>query len=145
MPVQRELCRRTFLEFRQVHDQMMKVFSKKTAQVGATPAQVGVLRCIPLDGKLSMSDLIRQVGCAPSNMTAIIQRMERDNLVQTAKNPQDQRENLVCLTEKGKDMRNSLDPVYQEFLQDVFGRLTEEELEVFRSILAKLKNSINAS
>ena len=49
-----------------------------------------------------MSKLIENMGCVPSNMTTMIQRMKRDGYVMTEKNPNDQRETLVYLTKKVK-------------------------------------------
>ncbi len=55
-----------------------------------------------------MSDLKQKIGCAPSNVTTMIQRMKRDGFVATTKNPSDQRETLVYLTEKGKDTKDKV-------------------------------------
>ena len=53
-----------------------------------------------------MSKLIENMGCVPSNMTTMIQRMKRDGYVMTEKNPNDQRETLVYLTKKVKKRKS---------------------------------------
>ena len=58
-------------------------------------------------GKVSMSKLIENMGCVPSNMTTMIQRMKRDGYVMTEKNPNDRRETLVYLTKKVKRRKAS--------------------------------------
>ena len=62
-----------------------------------------------------MSKLIENMGCVPSNMTTMIQRMKRDGYVMTEKNPNDQRETLVYLTKKGEETKKQVDVQYSDF------------------------------
>lgn len=137
-----ERLRSLYLGIRNVHDLSMRRFNKKTADVGVTSTQFGILRTMPLDGKLTMTELIRRVGCAPSNMTSIIQRMVRDDLVRTTKNPTDQRETWVFLTPKGIEYRDSLEPMYYSFLQECFGSLSEEEQQSLNRLLNQLEKCL---
>ena len=78
-------------------------------------------------GKVSMSKLIENMGCVPSNMTTMIQRMKRDGYVMTEKNPNDQRETLVYLTKKGEETKKQVDVQYSDFLKENCGCFTKEE------------------
>ena len=51
-----------------------------------------------------MSELKDKVRCVASNMTTIIRRMEKQELVVTFKNSTDKRQTLVSLTQKGIDV-----------------------------------------
>lgn len=140
-----DLLRQIYLELRNVHDLSVKLFSKKTSEFGVTVTQFGIMRTMPEDGHTCMSQLIHQVGCVPSNMTAIIQRMERDEQVSTYKNPSDNRETLVRLTKKGLDMRRELEPMYQSFLEECFGHLDLTERQQFLHLLLKQKRRFTSS
>lgn len=137
-----ELLRSIYNTLRNVHDLSLKNFSKKTAEHGVTPTQFGMLRWIPVQGVTTMSDLIRKVGCAPSNMTTMIQRLERDEMVKTMKNPEDHRETLVSLTDLGREKREHLEPMYASYLAECFGTLEREEQESLRVILEKLEKQL---
>lgn len=91
-----------------------------------------------------MSRLIENMGCVPSNMTTMIQRMKRDGYVATQKNPNDQRETLVFLTEKGEQAREQVDVKYAVFLQENFSVFTEEEEQQLQKLLQKWKRQSNS-
>ncbi|MBD1372724.1 MarR family transcriptional regulator [Hazenella sp. IB182357] len=143
MNMNSELNRKIYLEFRQVYDEMMKKYHKITDQFGATPTQLGVLRCISKEEKQSISELVRRVGCVPSNMTTMIRRMERDGWVQITKNPQDQRESLIALTEKGKELIQLYEPILEAFVTSAYGNLTADELVLFYQLLLKVRTGLS--
>lgn len=104
--------------------------------------QFGVIQVLTKSGKVSMSKLIENMGCVPSNMTTMIQRMKRDGYVATEKNPNDQRETLVYLTEKGEIAREKVDVKYAGFLEENCGCFTDEEEQKLQELLLKWKHCI---
>ncbi|MCU1400655.1 MAG: transcriptional regulator MarR family [Acidimicrobiales bacterium] len=71
--------------------------------VGITHAQVKVL--MQLDQPQRLCDLASLQDCDPSSITALVQRLERDCLVQREVDPNDGRARRIRITAKGKRLR----------------------------------------
>ena len=68
---------------------------------GVTPTQYGAL-CFLLERSLTASELGRVMLLTSTTMTGIIDRLERDGLVERGSNPEDRRQSPVVLTERGR-------------------------------------------
>ncbi|MCY9666498.1 MarR family transcriptional regulator [Paenibacillus alginolyticus] len=137
-----EELRRLYLEIRDVYELSQRTLDKYMDNYGITLVQFGVLKSIPEKKMISIKELVQKVGCVPSNMTTMLQRMMRDDLVKSIKNPQDYRETLVYLTKKGENVSRTLEPVYEQFLKESYGHLTEEEQQNLEYLLSKLKQNL---
>lgn len=79
------------------------LFERVAGEVGLTPAQAQMLA--QLETPMRMGDIAQQQTCDPSSVTAMMQRLERDGLVQRVVDPSDARARLVELTPKGRRLR----------------------------------------
>ena len=136
--------RQIFLKIRHINDLSLKEFDSSLDGCSATGTQFGVLRNIPPDGT-NMSTLVQKVSCVASNMTTLIQRMEKNNLVVTNKNPHDMRETFVRITENGRSIRAEMEKYYQRFLEKYYGGLSEKENELLLELLNRLEKSLEKS
>ncbi len=139
----KELLRDIYMKIRHINDVSVENFVDSTSGYSATGVQFGVLRNIPNDGSITMSELTDKVNCVASNMTTIIRRMEKQELVSTFKNPEDKRQTLVSLTQKGISVRKTMEVTYQKFLFDMYGVLNEEEQKMLFCLLAKIEENLN--
>ncbi|MBC2582270.1 MarR family winged helix-turn-helix transcriptional regulator [Clostridium sp. DJ247] len=139
----KELLRNIYMKIRHINDASVNSFVNATSGYDATGVQFGVLRNIPLEGSITMSELTDKVKCVASNMTTIIRRMEKQELVVTFRNSADKRQTLVSLTQKGIDVRTTMEVAYQSFLFDMYGVLSDEEQEILYSLLAKIEENLN--
>ncbi len=75
-------------------------------EIGLTPSQFNLLRQLDNDDdhKLSITALSNRLLCTRSNATRMVQRLEKQKLVQTAKDASDQRRLQVTLTKQGEQM-----------------------------------------
>ena len=65
------------------------------------PAYVGVLMSLWRDDGLKVGELGRRAGLEPSTMTGLLDRMERDGLLERGPDPTDRRALRILLTQKG--------------------------------------------
>ncbi|MED1557488.1 MarR family winged helix-turn-helix transcriptional regulator [Bacillus paramycoides] len=135
--------RELYGNIRDVYHQLQKNLDKAIEQYDISYVQFGVIQVLAKSGKVSMSKLIENMGCVPSNMTTMIQRMKRDGYVMTEKNPNDQRETLVYLTEKGEETKKQVDVQYGDFLKENCGCFTKEEEEHLETLLIKWKKHLD--
>ena len=105
---------------------------------GLTGPQSSVLRTLVKHGPLSSAALSRRLYVTPSNITGIIDRLEKKELVQRIKKVGDRRIALITLTDKGSDVGLTLpDPIETKLISE----LADLEPEHTR-ILALVMNQI---
>lgn len=94
--------------------------SKMSRQYGLTGSQSGVLRCLIQGGPLSSAELSRQLHVTPSNITGIIDRLEKKGLVERIRKEGDRRIALIELTEKGEALSRQLpDPIETKLISEL--------------------------
>ncbi|MGH0516701.1 MarR family winged helix-turn-helix transcriptional regulator [Bacillus cereus] len=133
------MTRELYALIRDVYHQLQSNLEKELEQFNISIVQFGVIQVLSDVEKASMSDLKQKIGCAPSNVTTMIQRMKRDGFVTTIKNPSDQRETLVYLTEKGKATKEKVNVKYKAFLKENFSYFDEEKFVMLSEILQDYK------
>lgn len=138
----KEFLRNIYLKIRHINDVSVDNYVDSTSGYSASAAQFGVLRNMPIDGSISMSELTDKVKCVASNMTTIIKRMEKQELVSTFKNSEDKRQTLVSITQKGIEIREIMEEAYQNFLFNMYGVLEEDEQETLYKLLVKIEESL---
>lgn len=86
-------------------------------QFGLTGPQSEVLRNLVSWGALSSADLSRMSRVSPSNVTGIIDRLEKKGLVERIRQKGDRRIALINLTEAGRKLGKSVpDPIEKRII-----------------------------
>jgi DNA-binding MarR family transcriptional regulator len=76
---------------------------------------------------------------AQYNVCRLVDRLEKEGLVERRQCTQDGRSNVLCITAKGRELRRKMWPVYAAGIEEHFGaRLTAEEAQQLAGLLAKL-------
>src|SRR6185436_19496504 len=93
----------------------------------------------------SPKGMMRQTGVqdrtqlAQYNVCRLVDRLEREGLVERRQCTQDGRSNVLVITAKGREVRRNMWPVYAAAIDEHFGaRLTPGEAEQLAHLLAKL-------
>ena len=128
---------------RDVHHLLQRGIDKELESLNISFVQFGVIQVLSRLGKATMTELIDEIGCAPSNMTTMIQRLKRDGYVKKENHQSDQRITLVCLTEKGEQVKEKFNAQYEEYLRKIFGFLGNEERTRLQLQLGYIKNQLN--
>lgn len=135
-------ARELYALIRDVYHQLQNNLEIQLKQFDISVVQFGVIQVLSDSEKTSMSELKQKIGCAPSNVTTMIQRMKRDGFVTTTKNPVDQRETLVYLTEKGKETKEKVNVQYKAFLKENFSYFDEEKFITLSELLKDYKHHL---
>ena len=107
------------------------------------PAGVGIGQWAVLmflwarDG-MSQAELSRVVAIEPPTMVRTIDRMVRDGFVKRVPDPGDGRVTRIYLTERGRALRDELVPHAAAVNAATLRRLTPDEAQSLRTLLAKL-------
>lgn len=118
--------------------------SKMSRGFGLTAPQSGVLREILKNGPLSSADLSRRLFVTPSNITGIIDRLEKKALVLREPKAGDRRVLLIVLTPAGRKLARQLpDPVENKLIV-ALGDLGNEKIAQISATMTQLLNLIDA-
>ena len=134
---------RAYLTMQRTHDAIHRYVSIKLARWSLSPTKYGVImqlfdrESIPLS---KIGDLIFRCN---SNMTTLIDRMERDGLVKKSNSERDRRVKEIRLTEKGKKLAAKVISEYRRFLHQMMSKnLSPDEQRKLIDLLNRVKAGI---
>ncbi|MFC5752461.1 MarR family winged helix-turn-helix transcriptional regulator [Actinomadura rugatobispora] len=103
--------------------------------LGLPPAQAQALAS--LRAPVPMRELATMLACDASNVTGIVDGLERRGLVERRPDPRDRRVKQLVLTEEGERRRAALDAHIAKTAGEVFD-LPERDQEALRDLLSRL-------
>ena len=116
---------------------------KMSKQFGLTGPQSLVLRLLVKNGALSSADLSRQMYVTPSNITGIIDRLEKKGLVERIRKEGDRRVALINLTDSGQQLGITIpDPIEKKFINQL-ADLEPEHLQILAMAMNQILNLID--
>ena len=80
-----------------------------------------------MKGKQTIQQIAHSILISSGSMTYVIDKLEKKGLLNRKACPNDRRAVHVVLTEDGNDLMNKIMPKHQEFIDEVFGSLKDEE------------------
>jgi DNA-binding MarR family transcriptional regulator len=87
-------------------ERLRRHFAEAAAELGLSAAQGCALH--QLDGPLAMGELAERIGCEPSNVTFLVDRLEARELVERQPHPRSRRTKRLVLTADGEELRERL-------------------------------------
>ncbi|RFC78480.1 MarR family transcriptional regulator [Streptomyces sp. AcE210] len=99
---ERELCGLVNGLAQQIADHVRE----RAVALGLTAPQATALR--EMTGPMSMRELAERMSCEPSNATFVIDKLEKQGLVERRAHPTDRRAKHLVLTEEGVSLRGRL-------------------------------------
>ncbi|HEY1695949.1 MAG TPA: MarR family transcriptional regulator [Polyangiaceae bacterium] len=93
------------------------------------------------DGQ-TLAALSRRMLVTAGNLTGLVDRAERDGVVERRPDPSDRRLSRVFLTAKGRELVQSLLPVHASHVADLLASLDAGERRELRRLLGKLRSSL---
>jgi DNA-binding MarR family transcriptional regulator len=114
------------------------------ASEGLTLPQMLVLRRVKEKGEVTLGEIAADLHLAPSTLSDIIKRLERDGLVEKTSDPRDMRVIRLRMLEKGKDLLARTCSIYNRHLRNILAHLEESEVEALSRSLARLREYVAA-
>ena len=88
-------------------------------------------------GEQNQSGLAVTLGMDPTNVVALLNELEADDLVRRRRSPEDRRRHTVSLTEAGRRRLNEIEDLLSGVEQRVLDPLTPEEQQTLYSLLSR--------
>lgn len=93
-------------------------------------------------GGISQVELSRRLLVNRSNITSLIDRMEKGKLVRRVPDPDDRRRKVVQLTSKGRKSLLDIEDHYAAEVRRIMSALTEEEQRTLERFLSKIRDRL---
>ncbi|MGC5332138.1 MarR family winged helix-turn-helix transcriptional regulator [Micromonospora sp. DT62] len=111
---------------------------REIAELGLTPATARALHELDPDLPLPARDLAEGLGCDRSNVTALVDKLERAGLVERHADPADRRQKTLVVTGSGRQVRARVHQVMSD--SRLLAGLTDEELATLRELVWKVSD-----
>jgi DNA-binding MarR family transcriptional regulator len=122
-----------------LYTESRRLTKEQAARHGLTGPQLSVVKMLEDIGDLSLSELSERINAQNSTVTGIVDRMEREGLVERKRSSDDRRVVHIRLTKKGSDLSRSLKFEPFEIFRDAFANaLSQDELTHLLQLLDKL-------
>ena len=121
---------------------LVRALEKRLAPLGLTPAHMPVLLGLEA-GPQPQKKLAEQAMVEQPTMTATLNRMERDGLVERLPNPDDGRSSLVALTEKAREKLPEIEKAAGAVNDLAFSRLGKKEQKRYFALLTEIIAALN--
>ena len=103
-----------------------------------TCEQSFVLKALWDKKELTCNEIAALTGLAPNSVTALVNNLINNGMVERKQNPNDRRQVIIAVTEKGLKAREDYEKVLAKVIGIGFGNFTEQEYEEFQNYLEKL-------
>lgn len=94
---------------------------------------------------LKMSELSRHLMVTGGNVTALVERLVADGLVERCVDERDRRRQIIRITAKGQRVFDAIAPVHQGWIDDMMAGMSRDDLRQLHRLLAALKESVEAA
>ena len=135
---------RNWLEVIRTYAACERVLTERCRKAGLTLAQHDVLATLQSEGPLRQSDLASRLFVVKSNVAAVLDRMERDGLVQRTPDPSDGRANRIVPTDEGRRRAEITLAAQQEVARGMIGQLSPEECDALGDMMRRVRAYLTA-
>ncbi|MGA7315598.1 MAG: MarR family transcriptional regulator [Silvibacterium sp.] len=113
-------------------------FAERMSVLQLSPADVGILRLLRTAAGISQQELSASLQIHPSRLVAILDNLERLELVERKPNPADRRLYSLHLTKTGGETLQRIGKVAREHQDTLLAALSSEERSILTEMLLKV-------
>jgi MarR family transcriptional regulator for hemolysin len=124
---------------------LRRAFDRRAASLGVTRAQWKVLFRLSRTPGLRQVELADILDIEPITLCRIIDRLEEGGLVTRERDPADRRAWKLGLTDSSGPLVGKLHALAETMIGEAFAGLSEEDLAMLRSKLARIRENISTA
>ncbi len=115
---------------------------EKSLKYGKSDGYYQILGMLITSGPLPISKIGKQLHISKPNMTPLIDKLVKDEMVLRIRSEDDRRVINIEITEKGKNFLIEARKVVEENIKENLSKLNEKELETLNESLKNIKNLV---
>jgi DNA-binding MarR family transcriptional regulator len=124
------------------YQRAFSIFKQELAQYDLTPPQLGILRFLWQEDGMTQIELSEKCQVDRTTLGGLIDRLERNGLVERQRHPSDRRAHQIKLTAKGKELEEPLMYCSQTALDKLTTGLSQQELAELTRMLLILRGEV---
>ena len=122
---------------------VFQYMAQKLAPYDITPSQYGVLNCLWMNKGTCLPRQIAELLCLEtSTVSGILDRMQKKELIDRVINPENRREILVTITDKGAVLQEPVLKIIDEINHDVLADFSDDEAAFIRKSLRHIAEKV---
>ena len=107
-----------------------------------TREQLHLLRALDLHNGRPQNEIGGLTGKSPANITRILDRLEKKNLIVRREHPKDRRSQLVLLTIEGAELRNEMSRLIEALSSRIEENIDKEDMAVVVRVLGQMEANL---
>lgn len=116
-------------------------YNNVVLKYGLTRSQCVALYYIYLAEAINQKDLAKKMSIRESTMTGLLDRMERDGLIERKLDEDDMRRKAISLSKKGEAKYVDISHVTEEFAKEATSKISEKDIEIYQKVLDQMVES----
>jgi DNA-binding MarR family transcriptional regulator len=120
---------------------LSQLLSLQFQPFGLTSEQWSVLHSLCEEEGVTQRMLSIRTEKDPTNVTRILDQLERKGLVRREPNREDRRSFLLTATEQGRKLAAELEPIERQLVEALLEGIEPEQLEAFRAVMAQVNRN----
>src|SRR5208337_2586934 len=113
-------------------------FAQRLGALQLSPADAGILRLLRMAAGISQQELSVRLQLHPSRLVAILDNLERRQLVERKPNPQDRRLYSLHLTNEGREILGQIGKLAREHQEALLSALSGEDRTKLAELLQRV-------
>lgn len=105
-----------------------------------TESQLNVLEYVLAADRMKPSDLIHYLATTPAAVTTLLDRMEKNGLIERVRDDRDRRIVWIHVTQKGIEQCKRGTEIREAFLTEYLGRISAHNQQLLVYLLSKITN-----
>ena len=114
---------------------VFQYLSVKLSSLGITPSQYSVLSCLWGRSHATPKQLAEILGIETSTVSGLLDRLQKNGLIDRIVNSEDRREVQVIATQKGRDLEKPVTVIIDDMNKEVLKTFTQYEIDKLKSML----------
>ncbi|RRR98555.1 MarR family winged helix-turn-helix transcriptional regulator [Glycomyces terrestris] len=112
-------------------------------EIGLYPGQEVMLGRLADHGDTRQSRLVLELGIDPSTVTKMLQRLERQGLVERREDPVDRRVSVVAITASGRELLDSIEDSWRRLDEITCAGFEADDRDRLASLLGRLEDNLS--
>ena len=108
---------------------VFQYLSVKLSSLGITPSQYSVLSCLWGRSHATPKQLAEILGIETSTVSGLLDRLQKNGLIDRIVNSEDRREVQVIATQKGRDLEKPVTVIIDDMNKEVLKTFTQDEID----------------
>ncbi len=129
-------------QLRVTHLAVFRTIEDQLAGIGITPQQFGLLVIVDRNPGARQTLIAKARGLDKSTLVPMIDRLERDNLLERRPLATDRRIRAIWITERGREVLRQAEPIVQKGDDLIRAQLSDAELAELVRLMGKVRKGL---